>query len=110
MALVPPPAPCREAARVAASTSAVLAPCPRFGAMAWAASPSSTTFCLTGLTGGAVWMPCTRVDARSEEHTSELQSRFDLVCRLLLEKKKRKKDNGQTLQDRQRSKASGRRR
>src|SRR5438067_7784729 len=28
--------------------------------------------------------------ARSEEHTSELQSRFDLVCRLLLEKKKRK--------------------
>src|SRR5438067_3017543 len=28
--------------------------------------------------------------ARSEEHTSELQSRFDLVCRLLLEKKKKK--------------------
>src|SRR5438067_7353567 len=27
---------------------------------------------------------------RSEEHTSELQSRFDLVCRLLLEKKKPK--------------------
>src|SRR5438874_12351958 len=27
---------------------------------------------------------------RSEEHTSELQSRRDLVCRLLLEKKKRK--------------------
>src|SRR5207249_8488188 len=27
-------------------------------------------------------------DRRSEEHTSELQSRFDLVCRLLLEKKK----------------------
>src|SRR5699024_11989086 len=26
-------------------------------------------------------------DERSEEHTSELQSRFDLVCRLLLEKK-----------------------
>src|SRR5690606_8982289 len=30
-----------------------------------------------------------RVDARSEEHTSELQSRENLVCRLLLEKKKR---------------------
>src|SRR5207249_8407397 len=30
-------------------------------------------------------------DLRSEEHTSELQSRFDLVCRLLLEKKKKKK-------------------
>src|SRR5699024_11977499 len=29
-----------------------------------------------------------RSDCRSEEHTSELQSRFDLVCRLLLEKKK----------------------
>src|SRR5699024_12408592 len=28
------------------------------------------------------------VTGRSEEHTSELQSRFDLVCRLLLEKKK----------------------
>src|SRR5699024_11789682 len=28
------------------------------------------------------------VHPRSEEHTSELQSRFDLVCRLLLEKKK----------------------
>src|SRR5207249_11291991 len=29
----------------------------------------------------------TRSSVRSEEHTSELQSRFDLVCRLLLEKK-----------------------
>src|SRR5437868_11423255 len=27
---------------------------------------------------------------RSEEHTSELQSRFDIVCRLLLEKKKKR--------------------
>src|SRR3989449_6671531 len=34
----------------------------------------------------------TRNDAaRSEEHTSELQSRLHLVCRLLLEKKKRKR-------------------
>src|SRR5438034_8285587 len=30
---------------------------------------------------------------RSEEHTSELQSHSDLVCRLLLEKKKNKKTN-----------------
>src|SRR5690625_5410723 len=30
---------------------------------------------------------------RSEEHTSELQSRGHLVCRLLLEKKKKKKEN-----------------
>src|SRR5206468_10360336 len=34
--------------------------------------------------------------ARSEEHTSELQSRSDLVCRLLLEKKK-KKNNTQMI-------------
>src|SRR3712207_7278499 len=32
-----------------------------------------------------------RVPLRSEEHTSELQSRQYLVCRLLLEKKKKKK-------------------
>src|SRR6266403_4883334 len=32
--------------------------------------------------------PPRRRDWRSEEHTSELQSRRDLVCRLLLEKKK----------------------
>src|SRR2546421_3516325 len=31
-----------------------------------------------------------RTKPRSEEHTSELQSRSDLVCRLLLEKKKKK--------------------
>src|SRR5690349_23187041 len=35
---------------------------------------------------GSNWMALTR----SEEHTSELQSRRDLVCRLLLEKKKKK--------------------
>src|SRR5438105_10722326 len=35
---------------------------------------------------------------RSEEHTSELQSRVDLVCRLLLEKKKKIKDKT-TLRD-----------
>src|SRR5699024_11910548 len=40
---------------------------------------------------GAFTTPIGVVNApRSEEHTSELQSRFDLVCRLLLEKKKRK--------------------
>src|SRR5690349_25068859 len=32
-------------------------------------------------------------EVRSEEHTSELQSRRDLVCRLLLEKKKKKRTN-----------------
>src|SRR2546422_5833751 len=37
-------------------------------------------------------VPCTRAGStvlRSEEHTSELQSRLHLVCRLLLEKKKK---------------------
>src|SRR5207249_11804377 len=37
---------------------------------------------------------------RSEEHTSELQSRFDLVCRLLLEKKKKKQKNKRTIKRR----------
>src|SRR5206468_5071540 len=36
--------------------------------------------------------PCFSRGCRSEEHTSELQSRSDLVCRLLLEKKKKKKN------------------
>src|SRR5438034_6889053 len=34
-----------------------------------------------------------RTALRSEEHTSELQSHSDLVCRLLLEKKKKKNTN-----------------
>src|SRR2546422_3077720 len=34
--------------------------------------------------------PWRDIEARSEEHTSELQSRLHLVCRLLLEKKKKK--------------------
>src|SRR5204862_6979689 len=45
-------------------------------------------FCSDGKPGhrrAIVWF-----DRRSEEHTSELQSRRDLVCRLLLEKKKKK--------------------
>src|SRR5438874_5131621 len=37
-----------------------------------------------------------RPAARSEEHTSELQSRRDLVCRLLLEKKKKNMENIKT--------------
>src|SRR5690606_39927043 len=44
--------------------------------------------------------------ARSEEHTSELQSRENLVCRLLLEKKKKKKTKNKqtnTLKKREKS-------
>src|SRR5207248_5838349 len=39
-----------------------------------------------GISGGKVWDAAKQ---RSEEHTSELQSPYDLVCRLLLEKKKK---------------------
>src|SRR2546422_2334045 len=49
-----------------------------------------------GARGGVLLSTCNRTefyltepgDTRSEEHTSELQSRLHLVCRLLLEKKK----------------------
>src|SRR5699024_9403041 len=41
-----------------------------------------------GGSGASAQAPQTPQGARSEEHTSELQSRFELVCRLLLEKKK----------------------
>src|SRR5207247_9508220 len=45
----------------------------------------------TGESGERITAPATTApkrEPRSEEHTSELQSRVDLVCRLLLEKKK----------------------
>src|SRR2546422_8531383 len=38
---------------------------------------------------------CGKTPVRSEEHTSELQSRLHLVCRLLLEKKKKEENNKQ---------------
>src|SRR5438034_2479245 len=40
-----------------------------------------------------------RVSDRSEEHTSELQSHSDLVCRLLLEKKKQHNTHSRPLRD-----------
>src|SRR3712207_7891190 len=43
-----------------------------------------------GLPAGVAQHPMVAREARSEEHTSELQSRQYLVCRLLLEKKKKK--------------------
>src|SRR5215211_9434380 len=46
--------------------------------------PTSSPSALHAETGGP------GVESRSEEHTSELQSHSDLVCRLLLEKKKTK--------------------
>src|SRR5438876_7639289 len=41
-------------------------------------------------------------EARSEEHTSELQSPVHLVCRLLLEKKKQRQNHGRPLHRRRR--------
>src|SRR3989449_7229917 len=48
--------------------------------------------CLTLFVSGPISMvlPAAFEPMRSEEHTSELQSRLHLVCRLLLEKKKKK--------------------
>src|SRR6266513_5425096 len=53
--------------------------------------PYTTLFrSLSHLTSSSRWsLTWCRSRERSEEHTSELQSRFDLVCRLLLEKKKK---------------------
>src|SRR2546430_7099666 len=44
--------------------------------------------CTTSGSGGGYSSPSPRASPRSEEHTSELQSQSNLVCRLLLEKKK----------------------
>src|SRR5207248_9334975 len=63
---------------------------------AWCSSPAMNPF-------AAFDSPCSSPgswkafvspsNSRSEEHTSELQSPYDLVCRLLLEKKKKKYKN-----------------
>src|SRR5688572_32080128 len=44
----------------------------------------------TSRRAAAGFLPHDEADVRSEEHTSELQSQSNLVCRLLLEKKKKK--------------------
>src|SRR3989440_3320891 len=51
---------------------------------------STRPTCNSTAEGIVVWsnLPSPGTFVRSEEHTSELQSRSDLVCRLLLEKKK----------------------
>src|SRR5437868_12932498 len=56
---------------------------PQGGSAARAVQGSSTGWHSVGTSDSS--------SGRSEEHTSELQSRFDLVCRLLLEKKKEMK-------------------
>src|SRR5205809_6626362 len=58
--------------------------------MVWnsAISPGCVAICGCRFTSP---IPTAPGNARSEEHTSELQSRLHLVCRLLLEKKKKQK-------------------
>src|SRR3712207_6923470 len=63
---------------------------PRVAALpGWAAGPARLTSASPCQVVGTV--PQTEGVARSEEHTSELQSRQYLVCRLLLEKKKKQR-------------------
>src|SRR5206468_11978519 len=50
--------------------------------------PRSSAFCAASAAARRPSSPSRHVATRSEEHTSELQSRSELVCRLLLEKKK----------------------
>src|SRR5690625_5721384 len=52
-------------------------------------SVSATVVTATAVAGAATTTRTTTPSRRSEEHTSELQSRGHLVCRLLLEKKKK---------------------
>src|SRR5699024_11754051 len=72
-------------------STAAIVPCP-FGKassikrpLVWTSGNASDKLSALAATS-ALYSP--RLCPRSEEHTSELQSRFDLVCRLLLEKKK----------------------
>src|SRR2546422_3247361 len=68
-----------------------------FGGVKFLAEPShfAEHICVTKnkRAGRPTFQPAQPVPERSEEHTSELQSRLHLVCRLLLEKKKKTKRN-----------------
>src|SRR5260370_37185016 len=77
-------------------TTLFRSPFPAGGASVWAAPMVSSTNRDTG--GDFAWgsaashaksPPVSLLVERSEEHTSELQSHLNLVCRLLLEKKKK---------------------
>src|SRR3989449_7360690 len=64
------------------------------GAPGWSVPPGSPntragTVLMRRISCGSVNAPPCTSSVRSEEHTSELQSRLQLVCRLLLEKKKK---------------------
>src|SRR5688572_32625211 len=71
--------PVRSRSLLIAATGAVVN---QAGSCAWVACPTTTA------RGGMQPTRRNRPGLRSEEHTSELQSQSNLVCRLLLEKKK----------------------
>src|SRR6266540_7313019 len=83
----PPERPVRAGARLRCACACACASCASASATAW----RNNSICrawkpAVQRASAAVWLAATR---RSEEHTSELQSHHDLVCRLLLEKKKK---------------------
>src|SRR5699024_12319847 len=91
----PPPAfsplSLHDALPISGSRSAVRAPA-EASPRGWSSACTTKEECSRARSGSS--RPCsmtapqpTHRSTRSEEHTSELQSRFDLVCRLLLEKK-----------------------
>src|SRR5690348_17923849 len=65
----------------------------------WLTPPPPWACMARSITQVAMAGAATLIEARSEEHTSELQSPVHLVCRLLLEKKKKKeRSHGATAQ------------
>src|SRR5699024_12720254 len=70
-----------------AASTRILEPGPNSPARIFSASGFSRRFCTARLSGRAPNTGSKPASPRSEEHTSELQSRFDLVCRLMLEKR-----------------------
>src|SRR5207237_5216926 len=73
------------------SFSCTISPAPLRRADAQAATEFNGVGAAAGLRTSACAEPCPEPCLRSEEHTSELQSHLNLVCRLLLEKKKNTK-------------------
>src|SRR5256884_4760548 len=70
----------------ASSTARTISPAPATNSPR--SAPASTSRSTSGNTAFGSRSDTSRSSSRSEEHTSELQSRLHLVCRLLLEKKK----------------------
>src|SRR2546428_5584627 len=76
---------------------------PMFSSACERPRPADSSHAHSGLARPATVAPSLRpLSERSEEHTSELQSRSDLVCRLLLEKKKKKELTGPSPKPRER--------